>query len=841
MISDNHMNADLSEHTQLDGRGFSIRCPHCFDWSEWPTKSLSEQAIKSEDEWKSILSHLNSQPADFQHPKLLTCQHHPGHGCPVPFQAFIFEDSALAHRARQQVRSWSPRYAFRLPRLDHSKRWGHSAITFVSKPVSRQKHIELECLLDKNLLSRAVLGMAFELNAPLTVFTPRFFDGGQDSDPLWVPLEAYSPQQGPVPPQYNLFCEICREAFHSAIQDTCEAKSLSPTNCPIGVGRTKDGISSCDGRPASCTLNPPNWNACPSFLKMRIAGCACYESDLGSIRGLDQAWKTEVLEPASRQCWAGLFELALPIVIHDHLAAVAMTGQLFLPECLAELNADAIVAKHPVLAPHRRRLKRIIDIVQGHIQPNTPMERYTLQFVADAQRLATLKSSFLRNVQLIQSPANDKYRQNRARAESAFRQELLGQVAEIGITTDRKSRHDTLLRILSRMREFWAFRSVYLFSWADGTKRLTLIAKSEVKCLPEYLESLEMDVVLLDSPIDDIPCHPLVLRFSPPRQPHPNTWVESFLSAYEKYHIKFSGHQLDKDNNHFIVLFKQGAEINILVYAGRDKANVSPLRTVEAGSISLLCQQAILDTSENVLHAYFSKLTLARLNKLQDVLTTAAMSTTLPHNLRGDLATAGDICKYIADSPIEVPLPSTLLDMAKLGKETIKCDLEILTRIIDFRKNGKPDLEKKISLKRLVEKCRDKARLSSWKILLTLPLEDCEAYLDSLLFEVALGNLFENIKKRELDIKCINVRFDKLEGGDLALVIEDDGVGFPGPVLAEFYAFDSANLQQAEGSGIGLLLVRAVAKLHGGCVLIKNRCNGNRGGRVELHIPKKLL
>jgi hypothetical protein len=86
--------------------------------------------------------------------------------------------------------------------------------------VPRQLHIELDGLLDRDLLSRAVLGIGYEITAPLTIYVPRFISVRGRNRRLWEPLEAFSKENSIVPPRYNQFCEICREAFLNPILDT---------------------------------------------------------------------------------------------------------------------------------------------------------------------------------------------------------------------------------------------------------------------------------------------------------------------------------------------------------------------------------------------------------------------------------------------------------------------------------------------------------------------------------------------------------------------------------------------------------------------------------------------
>ena len=61
------------------------------------------------------------------------------------------------------------------------------------------------------------------------------------------------------------------------------------------------------------------------------AGPICYKSDLAIIRRMQDEFERS-REPMVYQCWAGLTELCAPIICHDHLVAVAYTGQMLLAD-----------------------------------------------------------------------------------------------------------------------------------------------------------------------------------------------------------------------------------------------------------------------------------------------------------------------------------------------------------------------------------------------------------------------------------------------------------------------------------------------------------------------------
>jgi hypothetical protein len=315
--------------------GFSIRCPHCFNWSDWRYTDPADFLVTSDEEWEAILAGLRTNPESYSPRKMLSCSHHPDGGCPVSFQAFLCANQQTAHQRRVEVPSWTPSHAFRVYDLNHIGRLDYSVVMLTVRSVHRQKHIHLGTLLDSDLLSRAVLGMSNEISAPITVFVPRFVAENNQTKEIWTPIEAYDHERQFVPPRFNLFCEICRGAFLAPIVDDFESRECSASNCPLEWGSVRGDDSFCCREPAPCSSCPPNWIQCPAFLEKRSSGCLCYGSDSNLISAMKARWQAGTLDYRAclkTTCWAGLQERAMPIIIHEHLAGVAVTGQFIRSE-----------------------------------------------------------------------------------------------------------------------------------------------------------------------------------------------------------------------------------------------------------------------------------------------------------------------------------------------------------------------------------------------------------------------------------------------------------------------------------------------------------------------------
>ncbi len=105
---------------------------------------------------------------------------------------------------------------------------------------------------------------------------------------------------------------------------------------------------------------------------------------------------------------------------------------------------------------------------------------------------------------------------------------------------------------------------------------------------------------------------------------------------------------------------------------------------------------------------------------------------------------------------------------------------------------------------------------------------------DRVRLEQALGNLVDNALRHGAG----TVRLEADPGnGMLALRVRDDGAGFPAEFLPHaFERFSRADVARAGGgAGLGLAIVDAIARAHGGSVTATNRADG--GAEITLAIP----
>jgi signal transduction histidine kinase len=106
----------------------------------------------------------------------------------------------------------------------------------------------------------------------------------------------------------------------------------------------------------------------------------------------------------------------------------------------------------------------------------------------------------------------------------------------------------------------------------------------------------------------------------------------------------------------------------------------------------------------------------------------------------------------------------------------------------------------------------------------------------------AVGNVLDNAVKYSGEKVNVSV---SVEPGDrlLALRVRDTGVGIPQSelkrIFRRFYRVPNRSLSHVKGTGLGLFIVRAIARKHGGRVFAESSGEG-QGTTVTLELPRSL-
>jgi two-component system, OmpR family, sensor histidine kinase SenX3 len=107
--------------------------------------------------------------------------------------------------------------------------------------------------------------------------------------------------------------------------------------------------------------------------------------------------------------------------------------------------------------------------------------------------------------------------------------------------------------------------------------------------------------------------------------------------------------------------------------------------------------------------------------------------------------------------------------------------------------------------------------------------------------KAAIWNLIDNAVKYSASDVRVHVALDEVEGQRFALRVTDHGVGISSAelkrIFRRFYRIPASVAMRAKGSGLGLFIVRSVAKKHGGRAFAESQGQGH-GSTFTLLLPR---
>ncbi len=158
--------------------------------------------------------------------------------------------------------------------------------------------------------------------------------------------------------------------------------------------------------------------------------------------------------------------------------------------------------------------------------------------------------------------------------------------------------------------------------------------------------------------------------------------------------------------------------------------------------------------------------------------------------------------------------------------------------VLSLQSGSVPFAPEELNLSALCARVIETARSFAFKPELCAQIgEDISLAADAALMRILLMNLLSNCLVHAEG--CTRINISLIEGrGGVVLSVSDDGCGIaPGELCTAFdryrHEFDMGRM--GGGTGLGLTVVRRIAELHGGSVLLESRPGSGATVRVSLH------
>lgn len=200
------------------------------------------------------------------------------------------------------------------------------------------------------------------------------------------------------------------------------------------------------------------------------------------------------------------------------------------------------------------------------------------------------------------------------------------------------------------------------------------------------------------------------------------------------------------------------------------------------------------------------------------------MLAAIGHDLRTPLTSLRLRAEFVSDAEVQEKMLNTIGEMQTMTEAALAF----------AREEATVEATRTVDLSALVESlCDDLAELGQDVTFVDGARIRYRCRPDAL--RRAIRNLVENAVRYG---ERARVHLDR-SGENIDIVIEDDGPGIPREdaerVFAPFFRMESSRNRETGGVGLGLSIARAIARHHGGDVLLANR---QRGLRATISLPR---
>lgn len=213
--------------------------------------------------------------------------------------------------------------------------------------------------------------------------------------------------------------------------------------------------------------------------------------------------------------------------------------------------------------------------------------------------------------------------------------------------------------------------------------------------------------------------------------------------------------------------------------------------------------------------------------------------TNVSHDLRTPLTL---IAEPVSQLNSAENLDDRQKNLIKIADKNIKILGRLINQILDFRKFENDKLTLSLTeinfnqaIKEWLESFSSVAHKRDIKLVLDAPDQECNLAVDVEKMERIIFNLVSNALKYSPDNSTITISYS-VNDKDFILKVADNGMGISRSDMAHIFdQFFQVDRVRPQGSGLGLVLVKAFVELHGGEISVESELK--KGSVFTVRIP----